>query len=117
MKEVDRDNLETGKEYYVVSTRYDGNGNTIINELCNKHMARFMKNEVTQDSNGMTLSFFSNYRALKNKNNIIGYEVCLNKHFRFYEKDAFLKVQESMEKRAVNLALQEIIGDQWFHWY
>lgn len=118
MREVARENLQKGKSYYIECLTYDKSGNIIRNKAVGKRIANFVKLQELPDSNGLTFTFFENYRPLQNnmKHKIfMGYDVQLNLLWRFYESSK-PKIQENMEKRALDTILIDITGDEWFRW-
>jgi hypothetical protein len=115
MKEVFQKDLIPGKEYYMECFTTDESGNLVSNNPPYKMIAKF-KNLCNPSFifPFYQHSCFTNFRKIqyKNKKNN-GYYVELNDFWKFYEivED---KVQQDMEKRATDTALQQIIRDEYF---
>ena len=110
MKEVNRENLVPGKEYYLQS----------FEESClppnksYKMIARFEKLKPSSGFIPFMLSCFTNFRIIKHRNyHDYIRNVELNYNWRFYEI-ASHEVQKNMEQRAYNMVLLNIIGDEYF---
>jgi hypothetical protein len=112
MQEVDRENLEAGKEYYIICLTEDDNKNLVPNKAIPKLIATFEKLEATENSNGFKFTFFNFFREI-NKLKNIGYDVQLNLLWKFYEVKKNT-IQQQMENRALNLIIQKILGDEYF---
>lgn len=118
MKEVKRENLHAGKQYYLEGLTYDNNKNMVPCNPAYKMVAIFVKAEAiysnAEQSNGFKHMFFTDFIKPNAPINS-GYDVHLNLLWKFYELEKY-DIQNTMEERAYNLYLQQIIGDKWFHW-
>lgn len=116
MKEISKENLIPGKEYYIECLTTGKNSDTLVS--CSpiyKMIAKFEKLDTLDlTTSDYKFSYFTNFRKIKyKKNKNLGYRVHLNIFWKFYEivED---KIQESMEKRSYNMVLQEIVKDEYF---
>jgi len=113
---VSRENLQTGKEYYIESLTYAADEVTMIpNKSIEKLIATFDKLEAPiRYDNGFKFAFFKYYRSVKDRDNDPGYDVQLNLLWRFYEVKKN-HIQWQMENRALNIILHNVIGDEYFY--
>ena len=115
MKDITKEELIPGKEYYMECLTYDKNKNMVCCNPPYKMIAKFEKLALLYGGfSDYQFPHFSNFRKVYYKNNkTAGYNVYLNTFWRFYEiaEDA---AQLEMEKRAYNLVLLEIIKDEYF---
>jgi len=112
MEEINRENLEVGKEYYIVCLTEDDNKNLVPNKAIPKLIATFEKLKELESSNGFKFTFFNFFREI-NKPKNIGYDVQLNLLWKFYEVKKN-RIRQQMEDRACNLIIQKILGDEYF---
>lgn len=126
MNPIDRENLEIGKIYYIECITYDHNNNVVPNNIAVKMAGIFKGFNLidvwyTPPWKEAIFDWFnvSKLKYIKNVNdvyNIKTFTVNLNYQWRFFEVKKY-KMQSDMESRAVNLYLQSIINDKWFHYY
>jgi hypothetical protein len=115
MEPVSRENLQSGKEYYIECLTYDTDSVTIIpNPNIHRLIATFEKLAATQESNDFKFAFFKYFREVNRTDKYIGRDVNLNLLWRFYEVKKY-KIQHDMENRALNMVLRQIVGDEYFH--
>jgi len=118
MQEIERNNLKSGKLYYIECLTYDYSYEfpdrpKIIEKSYPKVIATFIKlAETEHTTNGYKLAFFKNFRNIKEKLSS-GYDVQLSDLWRFYEVKKY-QIQEKMEARACNLIISKIINDDFF---
>ena len=108
MEEVLRENLISGKEYYLQNFE-DTHASS------NKPYKMIAKFKCLESSAiDFKWACFSNFRKIENKKyKKVGYNVQLNSGWRFYEI-AQHRVQKNMETRAYNMVLLDVIGDEYF---
>jgi len=116
MEPVSRENLQTGKEYYIQCLTLEKDEVTIVpNKGIETLIATFDKLEASiRYNNEFKFALFKNFRSLKYKNFEIGYDVCLNEFWRFYEVKK-KRIQWQMENRALNIILRNLLGDEYFY--
>jgi hypothetical protein len=126
MNPIDRENLEIGKIYYIECITYDDHNNVVPNNIAVKMAGIFKgfnlidvwytppwKEAIFDWFNVAKLKYIKNINDVYN---IKTFTVNLNYRWRFFEVKKY-KMQSDMESRAVNLYLQSIINDKWFHYY
>jgi len=116
MIEVLPENLEVRKKYYIECLTYDENNNITIYIPSYRSTGIYMKYRLTESPFNHRIVYFKNFRRINCQNPLFeGNAVKLNKLWRFYEvqKD---QIQNNMEKRAINMILQRIIGDKYFQY-
>ena len=118
MQEINRDDLEIGKPYYIESLTYADNNNNINNLILNdsypKVFATFEGyNKPSPLFPNVRFVNFKNFKHINQERIVDGYDVSLNLLWKFYEVKKY-KIQQDMETRACNLFLQKIIGDPHF---
>ena len=126
MNPIDRENLEIGKIYYIECITYDHHNNVVPNNIAVKMAGIFKGFNLidlwySQPWKETIFDWFNvaKLKYIKNINdvyNIKTFTVNLNYRWRFFEVKKY-KMQSDMESRAVNLYLQSIINDKWFHYY
>lgn len=108
MEEVLRENLISGKEYYLQNFEE-------THALPNKSYKMIAKFKyLAQSAIDFKWACFSNFRKIENKKyKKVGYNVQLNSSWRFYEIVQH-RVQKNMETRAYNIVLLDVVGDEYF---
>jgi len=116
MKEISKENMIPGKEYYIECLTTCKNSNILVPRSPKyKMIAKFEKLHAPYpEISKSELAYFSNFRKIiYRKNKETGYNVKLNMFWKFYEITRE-KIQEDMEKRSYNMVLQEVIKDEYF---
>jgi hypothetical protein len=114
MKEVKKEDLIHGKEYYLECLTTDKNNEFVPHYPPYKMIARFDKLDIVGKESNYKFAYFENFRKIEfKKDKNVGYNVNLNIFWRFYEiiQD---KIQSDMERRAYNMVLQEVVKDEYF---
>jgi len=99
-----RRQLMPGEEYYIECLTRDINNNVIRNVNIEKLIGTFVF------MNG-EFACFANFRNVNE--NEEGYAVELGYLWNFYEVKK-KRIQQTMEQRALDIILYNIIGDEWF---
>jgi hypothetical protein len=115
MEPVSREDLQSGKEYYIECLTYGADEVTMIpNPNRYRLIATFEKLAATPESDDFKFAFFKYFREVNRADAFIGRDVNLNLLWRFYEVKKY-KIQRDMENRALNMVLRRIVGDEYFH--
>lgn len=107
MQEIIRENLIPGKEYYVqcFAPSYAPPNKPIKMIGTFKKLIQGFHKELT---------CFINFRKLEHRNDpSLGRPIELVLHWRFYEING-PTIQKTMEKRAYNQILLDVVGDEYF---
>jgi hypothetical protein len=107
MQEIPRESLVPGKEYYLQCFEP-------VFAPPNKPYKMIAKFENLKPSLiDFMWACFSDFRSIKNKNSRTRCNVALNHNWRFYEISQH-GIQKSMENRAYNMVLLDLIKDEYF---
>jgi hypothetical protein len=122
MQEIDRKDLVPGESYYILYLTYDEDNNMIRNTTIPLFIGTFKKLDEYPDikyrelSRSFLFAFFENFREFKTKKYLSERDIFLNKLYKFYKAN-IINIEKEHERRTINMALQKITGDMWFHWY
>jgi hypothetical protein len=109
MQEVSRENLVPGKEYYLQNFETS----CAPPNKPYKMIAKFEKLDPCSDYN-FKWACFINFRKIKDRNDpTCDRRVKLTSHWRYYDVPRD-KVQKTMENRAYNMILVDLIKDDYF---